>query len=70
MISCYRLIDTPDRISERPPRGGLSFCAGRFVDVRLWPLADISTAAANIRFPGQSGHQHIDYLRVRLLDEP
>ena len=21
---CYRLIKTPDRISERPPRGGLS----------------------------------------------
>ena len=26
--SCYRsLIKTPDRISERPPRGGLSLCA-------------------------------------------
>ena len=25
---CYRgLIKTPDRISERPPRGGLSLCA-------------------------------------------
>ena len=26
---CYRsrLIKTPDRISEGPPRGGLSFCA-------------------------------------------
>jgi hypothetical protein len=41
MISCYRLIDTPDQISEKPPRGGISFCAGRFMDVCLWPLADI-----------------------------
>jgi hypothetical protein len=36
-----RLIKTPDRISERPPRGGLSVCAGHFAFVRFWTKADI-----------------------------
>jgi hypothetical protein len=29
VCGCRRLIKTPDRISERPPRGGLSVCAQR-----------------------------------------
>src|SRR4029078_5819284 len=40
-------------ILERPPQGGLSVCT---CDVRYWPIADICSCAAHVRFWGQSGH--------------
>jgi hypothetical protein len=59
-----RLIKTPDRISERPPRGGLSFCAlpwseinqDYFADVGYWPLASFRCAAKFSRYWRHSGH--------------
>jgi len=46
------LIKTPDRISERPPRGGLSVLANAFRQCLLLALGDMANTAANVRFRG------------------
>jgi hypothetical protein len=50
-IAAAALIKTPDRISERPPRGGL-LCTPIILwrIGRYWHLADISTTPANACF--------------------
>jgi hypothetical protein len=34
-------------------------------DVRYWPLADIASCAANVRFLRQSGHDRLREIRFR-----
>jgi len=45
-----RLIKTPDWISERPPRGGLSYLRSSFSDCPQWHLADKSAAPTFVRY--------------------
>ena len=42
---CRSLIKTPDRISERPPRGGLSVCA----ECPYWHIADMAQKRRDVR---------------------
>ena len=44
---------TPDRFSERPPRGGLSVSDAH---VRFGSLADMCSAKGNVRFAPESRH--------------
>ena len=43
-----------DRISERPPRGGLSVSFHHFAHVRYWHKADIPGCTAHVRFGGKA----------------
>ena len=45
-------LKTPDRFSERPPRGGLSVSDAH---VRFGSLADMCSAKGNVRFAPESG---------------
>src|SRR5450631_3357291 len=49
------LIKTPDRISERPARGGHSFSRRYLANVRFWHLADKPTAPEFVRYWTNSG---------------
>jgi hypothetical protein len=42
----------PDRILEKSSQGDLSFCVGRFANVRFWHKADIPEPPINVRFQG------------------
>jgi len=47
----------PDRISERPLRRRSFFCRGACRNVRYWPLADITSCSAHVRYWGQADNR-------------
>jgi hypothetical protein len=61
------LIKIPDRISERPPRGGLSVCSDQFPNVRFWPKADIPSCTANVCFRGVKQTWHFEEYEFHVI---